>query len=71
MCQLLPKKDQTYVSSIISLCTLVTKSKSYEQLLIDNSLCSKRIEPEAIAHCAFKLTQDIATTPHMPPINVF
>lgn len=46
-------------------------SKSYEQLLIDICLCSNRIAPDAIAHCAFRLTHDIATTPEMPPINVF
>lgn len=48
-----------------------TKSKSYEQLLIDISLCSNRVAPDAIAHCAFKLTHDIAITPLIPPINVF
>lgn len=46
-------------------------SKSYEQLLIDICLCSKRMAPDAIAHCAFKLTHDIATTPQIPPTNVF
>lgn len=49
----------------------VTKSKSYEQLRMDISLCSYVIAPDAIAHCAFKLTHDIATTPNSPPINAF
>lgn len=46
-------------------------SKSYEQLLVDISLCSNLVEPDAIAHCAFKLTHDIAKTPNIPPIKVF
>lgn len=62
--------DSTHGSSLNAVYGY-SKSKSYEQLVIDISLCSKRVAPEAIAHCACIETQDIAITPHMPPISVF
>lgn len=38
---------------------------------MDVTLCSNLNAPDAIAHCAFKLTHDIAITPHTPPNNAF
>lgn len=64
--------NATYGSSMNDKCELtVSISKSYEQLLIDIALCSNLIEPDAIAHCALRLTHDIANTPKSPPTNVF
>lgn len=38
---------------------------------MDVTLCSNFRAPDAIAHCAFKLTHDIVTTPQIPPSNAF
>lgn len=48
-----------------------TKSKSYEQFQMDISLCSYLMAPDAMAHCAFKLIQDMAATPTIPPNSAF
>lgn len=60
-----------YSSTVAELDFVVIKSKSYEQLLMAVTFCWNSNAPDAIAHCAFKLTHDIATTPQIPPNNAF